>query len=281
MTERITEYRRGPWTFDVIDEGPADGDPVILLHGFPQRASNWDRAARLLHERGLRTIAPDQRGYSPRARPRRRRDYRQSELVADVVALIDELGAQRVDVVGHDWGAAVAWTLAANHPGRVRTLTAISVPHPGAFLRAMPRGQILRSWYMLVFQLPWLPEKLLGAGMRRPGFAVRMGLPADHDDRLADIVDSGALNGALNWYRGMPIPDPAVRMRKVTVPTTYVWSDGDPALGRAGARLCASWVDAPYEFEALTGANHWLPENRPREVAEAILRRVLSVDDAG
>ncbi|MGV9793801.1 alpha/beta fold hydrolase [Gordonia sp. NPDC003422] len=280
MTGRITEYRRGSWTFDVVDEGPLVGIPIVLLHGFPQRAASWGRVAPLLHAKGFRTYAPDQRGYSPRARPRRRRDYRQSELVDDVLALIDEIGTPDVHVVGHDWGAMVAWALAIREPDRVRTLTTLSVPHPGAFLAAMPRGQILKSWYMLLFQIPWLPEKLLALGLRQPGAARKAGLPESDDDHLAtDIVAYGALPGALNWYRAMLIPDKRLRMRRVHVPTTYVWSDGDVALGRTGARLCGSWVDAPYEFVTLRRASHWLPETRPAEVAKAIIDRAATADE--
>lgn len=108
MASRIGEFRRGPYTFDVLDEGPGDGEPVLLLHGFPQRATSWERVVPLLHDKGFRTLAPDQRGYSPGARPPRRREYVQSELVADALALLDAAGIDRVHLVGHDWGAAVA-----------------------------------------------------------------------------------------------------------------------------------------------------------------------------
>lgn len=276
MASRIGEFRRGPYTFDVLDEGPGDGEPVLLLHGFPQRATSWERVVPLLHDKGFRTLAPDQRGYSPGARPPRRREYVQSELVADALALLDAAGIDRVHLVGHDWGAAVAWTAAAHHPDRVATLTALSVPHPGAFARAMARGQILRSWYMAAFQIPGLPEAFLGRMMRtRPDFGRRMGLPEPFASRLrADILDHGALPGALAWYRAMVFPDPGAAPTPVRVPTTYLWGDRDIALGRAGARLCSGWVDAPYEYIELSGADHWLPESRAEDVAAAILTRI-------
>ncbi len=278
MTERLTTFRRGAYTFDVLDAGPLDGEPIVLLHGFPQRARSWDLVAPHLHARGFRTIAPDQRGYSPGARPTRRREYVQGELVADVLALFDAAGVEDAHVVGHDWGAAVAWTLAAHHPDRVRTLTALSVPHPGAFLQAMPRGQILRSWYMLAFQIPALPEKLLGRLMTtRPDFGVRMGLPEPFASRVVtDIAEYGALPGALGWYRAMAIPDKRSTPAQVKVPTSYLWGDRDIALGRVGAQLSSGWVDAPYDFVVLPGADHWLPESRSDEVAAAILRRIES-----
>ncbi|ATD69024.1 alpha/beta hydrolase [Gordonia sp. 1D] len=274
-TTRLTTFQRGPYTFDVIDAGPLEGEPIVLLHGFPQRAGSWDLVAPLLHGRGFRTIAPDQRGYSPGARPTRRRDYMQAELVADIVAMLDAADVGDAHIVGHDWGAAVAWTLAAHHPDRVRTLTALSVPHPGAFMQAMPRGQILRSWYMLVFQIPALPEKVLGRLMTsRPDFGVQMGLPEPFASRVAaEIAEYGALPGALGWYRAMLLPDKRSAPARVKVPTTYVWGDRDPALGGAGARLCSGWVDAPYDFLVLPGADHWLPESRPDQVAAAIMSR--------
>lgn len=281
MTDRLTTFRRGPYTFDVLDAGPPDGEPVVLLHGFPQRASSWDLVAPLLHDRGFRTIAPDQRGYSPGARPTRRREYAQAELVADVLAMLDAAGIGDAHIVGHDWGAAVAWTLAAHHPDRVRTLTALSVPHPGAFVQAMPRGQVLRSWYMLAFQIPALPEKALGRLMTtRPDFGAQMGLPEPFASRVTtEIAEYGALPGALGWYRAMFIPDKRSAPRRVQVPTTYLWGDRDIALGRAGARLSSGWVDAPYEFLVLPGADHWLPEARPAEVAAAIVARIDAAGD--
>ncbi|WP_255375535.1 alpha/beta fold hydrolase [Saccharomonospora sp. CUA-673] len=120
MSERITRFARGDLTFDVVDSGPLDGDPVVLLHGFPERARSWDRVVPRLHEAGLRTFAPDQRGYSPGARPAGRARYRLSVLADDVAALADAIGGP-VHLVGHDWGAAAAWTLAARRPERVRT----------------------------------------------------------------------------------------------------------------------------------------------------------------
>ncbi|AFR46794.1 alpha/beta fold hydrolase [Gordonia sp. KTR9] len=276
MTTRLTRFDRGPFTFDVTDAGPVDGEPIVLLHGFPQRASCWELVAPTLHHNGFRTLAPDQRGYSPGARPTRRRDYVQGELAADVVALLDAAGIGRAHIVGHDWGAIVGWTVAANHPDRVATLTALSVPHPGAFLRAMPHGQIFRSWYMAAFQVPVLPEKLLGAAMRtQPDFGERMGLPQPFASRVAtEIGDSGALPGALGWYRAMFLPDKRSTPRPVRVPTTFVWGDADIAIGPAAARLCSGWVEANYEFIVLPGADHWLPEAHPDDVAAAIVARV-------
>jgi len=271
---RIVEYSRGPFTFDVIDSGPEDGIPVVLLHGFPERAAAWGDVAERLHAHGLRTYAPDQRGYSPRARPRSRFSYRGSELVEDVQVLIERIG-RPVHVVGHDWGAAVAWGLAGQHPESVETLTAVSVPHPAAFLKSMlTSSQGLKSYYMAMFQIPGLPTKLLSNPKTARTFLRRAGMThAEVDTYLERIVDDGALLGGLGWYRSLPLVKRG-DMRRVTVPTTYVWSDGDVALGRKGADLCEQYVTGPYRFEIIEGATHWLPSQHPDRLAEIIAARV-------
>lgn len=266
--ERITSYGRDGLTFDVHDRGPLDGEPVVLLHGFPQDSRSWDRLARLLHTRGFRTLAVDQRGYSPGARPRARRAYRLPDLAADVVALVEQYRLAPVHVVGHDWGAAVAWTLAARRPDLVRTLTALSVPHPAAFVRALPISrQLLLSWYMFAVQLPMLPERAFAAAgfVRRIMIAGGMSEAAADRD-LAAMRDRDRARGGLNWYRAIPLTAPGTVAGRVRVPTLYVWSDGDVALGRAAARLTERYVDAPYRFETLTGVSHWIPEEVPERV---------------
>lgn len=276
MTTRISQFTKGPYTFDVIDEGPLDGAPVVLLHGFPQRASSWAGVAERLHEKGLRTYALDQRGYSPGARPASRFAYKIDGLVSDVMALVDRIGPGPVHLVGHDWGSAVAWSVAANHPERISSLTAVSVAHPGAFAKSMLSSkQALRSYYMLLFQLPVVPEALLS----RPGGPGERLLRAAGMTRSMietfrrEIVADGALRGGLGYYRSMPLSTGGFG-RKVSVPTTYVWSDGDAALDRRGADLTPQFVTGPYELEVYHGASHWLPDERPAELAETIARRV-------
>ena len=199
MTERITTYRHDGLDFDVRDTGPLDGTPAVLLHGFPQRNTMWDPVAPLLHEHGIRTLAPDQRGYSPGARPPRRRDYRSAHLAGDVEALVAEVGVP-VHLVGHDWGAAVAWLVAARRPELVRSLTAVSVPHPMAFLRAMATSsQGVRSWYMYLFQLPGVAERLAAQpGGRFDRNLRNTGMTGAEVARFRrEIVEYGALPGGL------------------------------------------------------------------------------------
>ncbi len=277
MTQgRLTSYAHDGLVFDVRDEGPLDGPVVVLLHGFPQRASSWDLVVPLLHAAGMRTVAPDQRGYSRGARPRGRSSYRMSRLVGDVVALVAAVGAGPVHLVGHDWGAAVAWSTAASRPDLVTSLTSVSVPHPGAFIRSLRRvAQLRKSWYMAFFQMPWLPERLFGRRSVAEREMRKSGMPPAAVARVwPEIIADGALPGGLGYYRAMPLSDPRLLRGTVRVPTTHVWSDQDVALDRHGAELTASYVDAPYRLEVLEGVSHWIPDEVPERLAEIVLDRV-------
>ncbi|MFD4180233.1 alpha/beta fold hydrolase [Rhodococcus sp. NPDC058514] len=268
MSERIGSFVRDGLTFDVRDTGPIDGAPVVLLHGFPQDSRSWDRLAPLLHRRGFRTLAPDLRGCSVGARPRSRWAYRSRELNQDVVALVEQAGLGKVHLVGHDWGAALAWGVAAQRPDHVRTLTALSVPHPAAFVRALlTSNQIVKSWYMFMFQLPWLPERLFASGDAVRRLFLDGGMSAEAADRdLAPMREKSRARGGLNWYRAMLLTTPGATAGKVRVPTLHVWSDGDTALGRVGSELSGRYVDAPYRFEVLEGVSHWIPEEVPERL---------------
>lgn len=264
-------------TFEVRTGGPGDGDPVLLLHGFPQHAGEWDDMVPPLHAAGLRTYALDQRGYAPGARPAAVEAYRIPELVADAAAVLDALGVTRAHLVGHDWGAIVAWGLAAAHPERVATLTAVSVPHPAAMGHALatdPR-QKARSAYIALFRRPGTAETVL-LGLRAT--ALRRMLSGVGDAarvaRYADPMrEPGALTAALNWYRAMSGADMKA-VGPVDVPTTFVWSDKDIAIGRTAAEACAAHVTGDYRFVVLPGVTHWIPDEAPAPLAAAILARV-------
>lgn len=273
----MDSFRRDGLVFDVRDGGPPDGEPVVLLHGFPQDGTAFDALLPRLHAAGLRTLAPDQRGYSPGARPQGRRAYRLGEAVADVVALLDAAGIERAHVVGHDWGGGVAWALAAGRRARVRTLTALSTPHPAAMTRALVTSdQALRSYYMGLFTVPALPERLL---LARGGALIaralrRGGLPPERAEHyVARLREPGALSGALAWYRALPwtVREPVGRVR---VPALHVWSTGDAFLGRAATEATAAHVDAPYRLEVLEGTPHWLPELAADRVGELLTAHV-------
>jgi pimeloyl-ACP methyl ester carboxylesterase len=278
--DRLTRHHRDGLVFETTDSGPAEGEVVVLLHGFPATRASWRDVVPRLEAAGLRCLVPLQRGYSPGARPRGRRAYRSTELVADVVALLDEAGVDRAHVVGHDWGGAVAWKLAAEHPDRVASLTVLSTPHPAALAASLTASlQALRSWYMVAFQLPWLPEALL---RRRLAPVLRgMGLPAERAEEYAGAMrDSRALTGAIAWYRALWLPGggarPSLATGRVTVPTRYLWGRHDTALGRRAAELTARHVSGPYRFVELD-EGHWLPEVAPRVVAQAVLDAVRAV----
>lgn len=270
-------------TFDVHELGPAGGDPVLLLHGFPQRGDSWLAVATRLAANGCHTLAPDQRGYSPGARPAGRDAYRLDEMVADALAVVDELvgPTARVHLVGHDWGAVVAWRLAARHGDRVRTLTAVSVPPAAAYLRSLvTTRQGLASWYVYAFQLPWLPERVLSAGggpfSRRFVAALRgtgQSKAAAQRD-AAGLADPKALSAAINWYRGAfsgppGDPDPPVR-----VPALFVWSDGDTALTRQSTELVHRYVAGPFRYAELCGVSHWIPDEAPGQLVDLVIEHI-------
>jgi pimeloyl-ACP methyl ester carboxylesterase len=278
----VDEFVRDGLVFDVSDTDVSDthagaGDPevAVLLHGWPQDRGAWSQVTPLLREGGLRVVAFDQRGYSPRARPTERRAYRMKELVGDVLALLDTLGTARVHLVGHDWGGSVAWAFAERHPERLRSLTVLSTPHHRAFAWALRHADQARlSWYMAAFQLPAIPELVLRHGLATS--LRRSGLPEQHVQRYAArFREPGAASGGLAWYRAIPLRRNGTHesaAHRISTPTTYVWGRDDPALGRAAAERTGAHVAADYTFIALD-AGHWLPETRPREVAAAILER--------
>jgi pimeloyl-ACP methyl ester carboxylesterase len=272
VTVRTEAVRTDAGRLDVHEDGPVDGSPVLLLHGFPQGAYCWDAVVPGLTGAGYRTVAPDQRGYSPGARPRGRAAYALSRTVADAAAVIDERCGGRAHVVGHDWGAVVAWRLAARHPGRVRTLTAVSVPPAPAYLRSIVTSrQALASWYVAALQLPVLPERLLADPRRFAALLRRTGQSSERAERDArNLADPDALRGAISWYRALATELPA-QDPPVTVPTLFVWSDGDVAITRQATETAHRHVTGPYRYAELRGVSHWVPEEAPDELATLLL----------
>ena len=269
----MNEYRRGDLVFDVIDAGPSDGPVVVLLHGFPQSNASWDAVIARLAAEGYRCLAPHQRGSSPGARPTRRRDYRAAELVEDVRSLIDASGAQRVHLVGHDCGAMVAWFAAAQIPDRLATMTALSTPHPAGGAKALVSSkQALESWYVYLFQLPWVPEWVFGGG-RLSKFLRAHGQTADRAQADASaMAEPGAFTAAVNWYRAMPLNGFLRLLRmKIAVPTMHIYSDRDDFLSNTGAYACGSGVSGDYRFEELHGVSHWIVDEKPDAVADLLL----------
>lgn len=274
----VLAAQRGGVALRAVDAGPRDGPVVILLHGFPQDSGCWHSVVPLLHSAGLRTLALDQRGYGRSDRPPGVAPYRVEELAADVCAVLDAAGTPRAHVVGHDWGGAVAWELAARFPDRVNGMTVLSTPHPAAYAWSLTHsGQALMSWYTAAFQLPVLPETVLALALAPVLRA--SGLPADtaghYAARLSRPLDLGP---PLAWYRAAvrrPRGGTHDEASMVDVPTTYLWGRHDPTLGRAAAERTREHVRGPFWFVELD-AGHWLPELEPVAVARAVLARMAN-----
>lgn len=267
----------GELKFDVDVSGPEDGEPVLLLHGFPQSRRAWDLIVPALHAAGLRTIAPDQRGYSDGARPLGVDSYALPLLAADAVGILDALGIEKAHVVGHDWGSAVSWYLAARHADRVLTLTAVSFPHLQAYwdaLREDPQQRQL-SQYLAFFVSPESTDALLADGAEpiRSLFGDAVD-PAQVRHYLDLHTRPGVLDATLNWYRSGSLLAEHEGLGPVAVPTTYIWSDQDMAAGRYAVDRTAAYVTGPYRFVLLEGVTHWQPEQAPKDVTREILARV-------
>jgi pimeloyl-ACP methyl ester carboxylesterase len=266
---------------DVALTGPPDGEAVILLHGFPESRAEWRDVAPHLTAAGLRVVAPDLRGYSRAARPAGVGQYDQAHLVRDVVGLADALSCDAAHLVGHDWGAMIAWSLAALHPGRVRSLTAVSVPHPAALFRTLEEDPDLqdRMRYVTFLQIPDKSERLLAEDDSRRLRAMYAGIVPSElaDHHVSRLGEPGALTGALSYYRAPR--EPYATLPKVTVPTTYVWGSEDAACNRRASERCGDHVAAPFRSVELAGVSHWAPEEAPADVAEAILRQVRAPGD--
>lgn len=271
----MDRYRRGELSFDVIDQGPADGSVVVLLHGFPQHNVSWNGVIPRLADKGYRCLAPNQRGYSSDARPTRIADYRMAELIEDVVALVGASGAERVHLVGFDWGARVAWSAAATIPEQLASLTAMSVPHPAALLKALGTSrQAFASWYAYFFALPRIPELYFldgqGNASRLSKFMQKFDQPQSAADRDArEMAEPGMLSAGLNWYRANGTSLFSEARHHTAVPTMYLWSDGDDAVVEKAASNCGRYVTGEYRFEILSGS-HWMLDEQPDVVADLL-----------
>jgi pimeloyl-ACP methyl ester carboxylesterase len=272
LVERTTVTLANGAVHEAWAAGPEGGELVLLLHGFPETAFEWRAQVPALAAAGYRAVAPDQRGYTAGARYDDLAEYHVDHLATDVARFADALGAERFHVVGHDWGGFVAWYAAGRFPMRVRTLTVVSTPHPGAFVAAYhgDTDQRERSAYMDWFRTPDAETAFLAddAAMLRAAYQGHSGEGADEYARVFSADGGAALTGGLNWYRANDFTDGT---GPITVPTLYVWSDDDVALGRDAAEATGSFVEGPYRFEVLPGISHWVPEEAPEALNRLIL----------
>lgn len=259
--------------------GPKDGPAAVLLHGFPEFWYGWHKQIEPLATAGFRVIVPDQRGYNLSSKPEGVASYALKELVSDVIAIADQLGQQKIFLAGHDWGAAVAWSAALLHPERIAKLAVLNVPHPSVMRRFVYKRlpQMLRSWYIFFFQIPWLPEAFLSAFKFRAAAKAlqdssRPGTFSTEDltQYRAAWSQPGALRAMINWYRAavryrVPFPD-----RTVRVPTRILWGERDKFLmaemAHDSLRYCANG-----ELFTFAEATHWLQHEKSEEVSRHLI----------
>jgi pimeloyl-ACP methyl ester carboxylesterase len=274
---RATRVTTNGITLSVLESGPEDGPLVVLLHGFPELSFGWRHQIPALAAAGYRVVAPDQRGYATSDKPKGPRAYHLDELAGDITGLIDHYGREKAFVVGHDWGAVVAWWLGTNHPERVQKLVCMNVPHPSVMKKALSSSfaQLKKSWYVFFFQLPVLPERAIakgGAGILKRtsnrGSFIDDELPVyRHAWRIA-----GAATGMLNWYRAMRYM-PTPKTERVVVPTLLIWGKKDHALGHEMAAPSIAHCDDG-RLEMIDDATHWV-QHDARDRVNALLVEFL------
>jgi pimeloyl-ACP methyl ester carboxylesterase len=259
-----------------------EGPLVVLLHGFPQFWYEWRHQIPALVEAGFRVVAPDMRGYNLSDKPSGVRAYRVELLARDVERLILACGEQTATVVGHDWGAIVAWIAAMRYPERVWRLAILNVPHPARFLDGLlSPGQLLRSSYMFFFQIPRLPEAVMRAGdfallrsvLRRDPVRPGAFTAEDIERYVGAMARPGALTATLNYYRSL-LRNPrevGALLERIEAPVLVIWGERDRFLSRRLAEPSPLWVPNLLHVERLPDASHWVAEDRPLEVNTLLL----------
>jgi pimeloyl-ACP methyl ester carboxylesterase len=264
---------------NVAMNGPEDGPLVILLHGFPEFSYGWKNQIADLTAAGYRIWAPDQRGYHLSDKPRGIKAYAIDQLAADAVGLIDAAGQEKAYIVGHDWGAAVAWWIVEKYPDRVIKMVVMNVPNGRVMIKHLRSSfaQLKKSWYIFFFQIPWLPEFVLKR--HNWAFAAKILQSSSHEGTFSeeDLVhyrrawsQPRAFHSMLNWYRAfLQRPPSASTSRKITVPTLLIWGAQDTALGREMAQpsidLCENG-----QLVFIEDATHWVQHDAPKRVNRLI-----------
>lgn len=259
----------------VVQAGPVNGPLLIFLHGFPEFWYGWRAQISFFAAAGYRVWVPDQRGYNLSAKPRGLDAYRIDELAADVVGLIDAAGREQAYLVGHDWGAAVAWWTAVSHPQRLHKLGILNVPHPVVMARYLRQnaGQLRKSWYMFFFQLPWVPEAATRAANWRAGVAALQGSSRPGTFTPEDLARyrlawgrPGAFTGMLNWYRAMlQRPPQSGSTARVSTPTLVIWGVQDMFLDYEMVEPSVAMCDDG-RYVLIPQASHWVQHEEPEQV---------------
>jgi pimeloyl-ACP methyl ester carboxylesterase len=256
----------------IATEVHGEGQPVIMLHGFPDSGRLWRNQVPVLAEAGFQVIVPDLRGFGASDKPEGIDQYAFPALVGDVIGVLDHLGVERAHFVGHDWGAALGWAAAALMPERVDHLVALSVGHLTSYANA-GFEQLEKAWYILLFQFPGIAEEWLS----NDGWAnFRAWAPhPDADAVIAELEATGALTPGLNWYRANLPPErfvePGPELPTVQAPTLGVWSSGDVALTEAQMTGSEKYVSGSFRYERIDGAGHWMQLEAPDEVNRLLL----------
>ncbi len=262
-----------------IQAGPEHGPLVVLLHGFPEFWYCWHDQIRPLADAGFRVVVPDQRGYNLSDKPDDVNAYHMDELAADIVGLIDAAGRGKASVVGHDWGAAVAWWVALHYPDRVEKLCAVNVPHPTVMRRAIRNrwDQRFRSWYFAFFQIPAVPEAFMrfhnwGAVVRTMERSSQPGTfsPTDFERYRQAWRQPGAFSAMIDWYRAVVRQRPSPRTDRVTVPTLVIWGAQDDFIEKRTAWESVEFCDDG-RVAMLPDATHWVQHDEPIRVGEILL----------
>jgi pimeloyl-ACP methyl ester carboxylesterase len=267
-------------TFECDVAGVPGAPLVLLLHGFPQSSHSYRRELPALARAEFLAVAPNQRGYSTRARPPGIESYRADLLTLDALALAERFAGPHTPfhLVGHDWGGQLAWIIAARHPSRLRSLTVLSRPHPAAFRGALKSdpSQAQRSRHHSAFLEPDSAQRLLAddAARLRKLLATQAVPAPDIEAYLERLNDEAALDAAINWYRPEANRGAALQIPPVTVPTLYIWGDQDATVGRAAAEATAEHVEGAYRFEPIAGAGHFLTDQVGAQVTELIVAHI-------
>jgi len=253
---------------NVLVEGK--GDPVLLLHGFPDSNHVWRDVIPLLVNAGYQVIAPDQRGFGESEAPEDKAAYDMELIASDALAVLDALGVQKAKLVAHDWGAMIGWLLAGNHPERFESYTALSVGHAKAYASA-GFEQKKKGWYVLFFQLEGIAEKAFMAN----DWALFRKTVANHpevDHWIADLTRPGRLSAGMNWYRANLSKLWKADFPRVEIPVFGIWSTDDVALAEDQMIKSAAFVDATWQYERMEGVSHWIPVDEPAGLSEMLIR---------